>query len=155
MPFTPASVPDSDAYRAQVGHIEDCLERVFSKDQVHGVDAGGRPIKYEGAGWPPAELHMPPRLFAPNTVTAGGSATDEVKLVNYALAAARAIVRIFEENSIAHGVTLTNIAVGASAQATITAIRGEWATIVTVWNANQATIGVSTDLDLPTPPLLT
>lgn len=154
MPFTPASVPDSDAYRAQVDHIEDCLERAFSKDQVHGVDGNGRPIKYEGVGWPPAELHMPPRLFAPDTVTAGGAATDEVKLVNYALAAARLFVRVFEEHSIVHGVTLANIAVGASAQATITAIRAEWAIIVTVWNANQATIGVSTDLDLATPPLL-
>lgn len=149
-----ATVTSADAYRAQVGHLEECLERAFSRDLVHGVDGNDRPQKWEGVGWPPAELHQPPRLFSPNTVTAGGAATDEVKLVNYCLAAVRSIVRVFEEKGVAHSVVLSSIAVGVSADATITAIRAQVALMVTAWNAGIATLGVDSSLTLPTPPAI-
>lgn len=158
MPFTPA-MTDADAYRAQVGHLQECLERAYSADIVHGVDGNGRARKLQGVGWPPAELHQPARLYSPNTVTATGAATNDdiERLVNYMLAGVRTLVRSLESHSITHSVTLSNIVRGASAQATISAISTEVTAVVTAWNMSTSQVtmfGAAGTNDLPNHPQL-
>lgn len=146
MPFTPASVSDAMMMNALVGTMQEYTARCFGGDEVHGDDANGRPIKFRGVGQRAPFLQHPPRITDAATI----SQADRDKMINYTLAWARTFVAAFEAKGLTgHGVTLSNIAAGASAQVELTAIRGEIAAIRTFWNTQSTKDTLSGETPAP------
>lgn len=139
--FTNVTITEARAFALVRDYIQEMLKRAFTSGEAQGADSAGRPIVFEGVGAPWPELHRPPYLADPDVVTTGSAnGSDELRIVNYALGALRAMNTAFSSMGLAEPATLANVVVDSTLNLTLQNISTELQAVATAWNANQAAL---------------